>query len=81
MSTEDYWWQQRYDDALFAAQEAAGKCVRCLDEAVDPDFTDLGLGRRCADEWSHAAENALHDRLVRALGDDERGDLPVQGAT
>jgi hypothetical protein len=59
-----------------------GTCVRCLDEPVDPDFTDLGLGRRCADDWSHAAENALHDRLVRALGDDdERGDLPVQGAT
>jgi hypothetical protein len=56
-----------------------GTCVRCLDEPVDPDFTDLGLGRRCADDWSHAAENALHDRLVRALGDDDRGGLPVDG--
>jgi hypothetical protein len=58
-----------------------GTCVRCQVESVNPDFTDLGLGRRCADDWSHAAEQALHDRLVRALGDDDRDDLPVQGAT
>ena len=58
-----------------------GTCQRCLDEPVDPNFTDLGLGRDCADKWSHAAEEALHDRLVRALGDDDRADLPVQGAT
>ena len=81
MSTEDYWWQQRYDDALFAAQEAAGKCARCLDEPIDPDFTDLGLGRRCADDWSAAATEALAAAVTRHMADDERDDLPVQGAT
>ena len=58
-----------------------GTCAHYHIKPVDPDFTDLNLRTRCADKWSHAAENALHDRLVRALGDDERGDLPVQGAT
>jgi hypothetical protein len=58
-----------------------GICVRCRDEPVDPDFTDLGLGRRCGDDWSHAAKVALHDRLVQELGDDAWDDLPVQGAT
>jgi hypothetical protein len=55
--------------------------VRCLDEPVDPDFTDLGLGRRCADDWSAAATEALAAAVTRHMADDDRDDLPVQGAT
>jgi hypothetical protein len=58
-----------------------GTCVRCLDEPVDPDFTDLGLGRRCADDWSHAATEALAAAVTRHMADDEWDNLPVQGAT
>jgi hypothetical protein len=58
-----------------------GTCERCLDEPVDPDFTDLSLGRRCADDISHAVEAADNGRALRLLGDDERDDLPVRGPT